>query len=138
MDKLRVADAISEVFTLVQDAAINILMRQCLGHLQKMRQNRIVWQTVLYNLVESINIGAESVKELLPETSAKDPCSVQCTERDFDDLATFGLCENGLKVTDTPEILFARLDLAEVMKKVEELHPAGRQKKQKAKEADSG
>ena len=85
------------------------------------KQDRLA--EVLYNLVESINIGAELLKSYLPETSAKILAQINGAERDFDDLATFGLRENGLKVTDTPEILFARLDLAEVMKKVEELHP---------------
>ena len=101
MDELRVADAITEIFTLIQDAAINTLTRRCLGHLQKMRQNKIVWQTVLYNLVESINIGAELLKSYLPETSAKILAQINSAERDFDDLATFGLHENGPKVTDT-------------------------------------
>ena len=98
------------------------------------KQDRLA--EVLYNLVESINIGAELLKSYLPETSAKILAQINGAERDFDDLATFGLRENGLKVTDTPEILFARLDLAEGMKKVEELHPHVEEKEEAKEEAD--
>ena len=122
MDQLRVADAISEVFTLFKrcNKYIDETMPWALAK-DETKQDRLA--EVLYNLVESINIGAELLKSYLPETSAKILAQINGTERDFDDLATFGLRENGLKVTDKPEILFARLDLAEVMKKVEELHP---------------
>ena len=122
MDQLRVADAISEVFTLFKrcNKYIDETMPWALAK-DEAKQDRLA--EVLYNLVESINIGAELLKSYLPETSAKILAQINGTERDFDDLATFGLRENGLKVTDKPEILFARLDLAEVMKKVEELHP---------------
>ena len=122
MDQLRVADAISEVFTLFKrcNKYIDETMPWALAK-DEAKQDRLA--EVLYNLVESINIGAELLKSYLPETSAKILAQINGAERDFDDLATFGLRENGLKVTDTPEILFARLDLAEVMKKVEELHP---------------
>ena len=122
MDQLRVADAISEVFTLFKrcNKYIDETMPWALAK-DETKQDRLA--EVLYNLVESINIGAELLKSYLPETSAKILAQINGTERDFDDLTTFGLRENGLKVTDKPEILFARLDLAEVMKKVEELHP---------------
>ena len=122
MDQLRVADAISEVFTLFKrcNKYIDETMPWALAK-DEAKQDRLA--EVLYNLVESINIGAELLKSYLPETSAKILAQINGTERDFDDLTTFGLRENGLKVTDKPEILFARLDLAEVMKKVEELHP---------------
>ena len=122
MDQLRVADAISEVFTLFKrcNKYIDETMPWALAK-DETKQDRLA--EVLYNLVESINIGAELLKSFLPETSAKILAQINGTERDFDDLTTFGLRENGLKVTDKPEILFARLDLAEVMKKVEELHP---------------
>ena len=122
MDQLRVADAISEVFTLFKrcNKYIDETMPWALAK-DEAKQDRLA--EVLYNLVESINIGAELLKSYLPETSAKILAQINGAERDFDDLVTFGLRENGLKVTDKPEILFARLDLAEVMKKVEELHP---------------
>ena len=126
MDQLRVADAISEVFTLFKrcNKYIDETMPWALAK-DEAKQDRLA--EVLYNLVESINIGAELLKSYLPDTSAKILAQINGTERDFDDLATFGLRENGLKVTDKPEILFARQDLAEVMKKVEELHPKAKE-----------
>lgn len=122
MSALRVADAISEVFTLFKrcNKYIDETMPWALAK-DEGKKDRLA--TVLYNLVESINIGAELLKSFMPETSAKILAQLNGTERDFDDLATFGLRENGIKVTEKPEILFARLDLAEVLKKVEELHP---------------
>ena len=101
------ADAITEVFNLVQDAVINISTKQCLGYLQKMRQRQDRLAEVLYNLIREYQHRCRAAKELLPETSAKILAQINGAERDFDDLATFGLRENGLKVTDTPEILFA-------------------------------
>ena len=120
MDQLRVADAISEVFTLFKrcNKYIDETMPWALAK-DEAKQDRLA--EVLYNLVESINIGAELLKSYLPETSAKILAQINGAERDFDDLATFGLRENGLKVTDTPEILFARLDVKEVLEKVEEM-----------------
>lgn len=73
----------------------------------------------------------------MPETSAKILAQLNGTEREFDDLATFGLRESGVKVTEKPEILFARLDLAEVLKKVEELHPPV-EEEEPAKEEEPG
>ena len=102
MDQLRVADAISEVFTLFKrcNKYIDETMPWALAK-DEAKQDRLA--EVLYNLVESINIGAELLKSYLPETSAKILAQINGAERDFDDLATFGLRENGLKVTDTPE-----------------------------------
>ena len=81
-------------------------MRRCHGHWQKMRLQKDRLETVLYNLIESIKAGARELEPYMPETSEKI-------------LAQLG---DG-KVTEKPEILFQRLDLEEVMKKVEELHP---------------
>jgi methionyl-tRNA synthetase len=122
MASLRVADAITEVFVLFKrcNKYIDETMPWALAK-DEAKQDRLA--TVLYNLVESISIGAELLKSFMPETSEKILAQLNGTERDFDDLATFGLRENGIKVTDTPEILFARLDIEEVLKKVEELHP---------------
>lgn len=123
MSDLRVADAISEVFVLFKrcNKYIDETMPWALAK-DETKRDRLA--AVLYNLTESISIGAELLKSFMPETSAKILAQLNGTERDFEDLATFGLRENGLKVTEKPEILFARLDLAEVMKKVEELHPS--------------
>ena len=71
MDKLRVADAITEIFNLCSSAATNILMRQCRGYWQRTRQRKTVWQTVLYNLIESISIGADALEAFMPETAEK-------------------------------------------------------------------
>jgi methionyl-tRNA synthetase len=79
--------------------------------------------TVLYNLVESICIGATLLESFMPQTAKKILSQLNAKERTYDDLSAFGLYENGTKVTDKPEILFARLNIDEVMAKVEELHP---------------
>ena len=79
---------------------------------------------VLYNLTESITIGAGLLHSFLPETAEKIVNQLNTTLRDYDDLDKFGLYESGSRVTDTPEILFARLDAKEVMPKVEEIKAA--------------
>ena len=79
---------------------------------------------MLYNLTESITIGAGLLHSFLPETAEKIVKQLNTTLRDYDDLDKFGLYESGSKVTDTPEILFARLDAKEVMPKVEEIKAA--------------
>ena len=79
------------------------------------KQDRLA--TVLYNLVESISIGAELLESFLPETAEKVLNQLNATRRGYDHLHTFGLYPDGGKVTEKPEILFARLDLDEVLKK---------------------
>ena len=126
MGKLRVADAISEVFA---------LFRRCNKYIDETtpwvlakdeaQQDRLA--EVLYNLTESITIGASLLHSFLPETAEKIVAQLSTSLRDFDDLDKFGLYAGGTKVTETPEILFARLDPKEIMPKVEEL-----QAKQKA------
>ena len=86
------------------------------------KQDRLA--TVLYNLVEGISIGATLLKAFMPETSEKVLAQIGASEIPYDELSTFGHYVKGNKVTETPEILFARLDLDEVMAKVAELHPA--------------
>ena len=105
MDKLRVADAMTEVFTLFKrlNKYIDETMPWALAK-EEAKKDRL--ETVLYNLIESIKTGARLLESFMPETSEKI-------------LAQLG---DG-KVTEKPEILFARLDVEEVMKKVEELHP---------------
>ena len=126
MEKLRVADAISEVFA---------LFRRCNKYIDETtpwvlakdeaQQDRLA--EVLYNLTESITIGASLLHSFLPETAEKIVAQLSTSLRDFDDLDKFGLYAGGTKVTETPEILFARLDPKEIMPKIEEL-----QAKQKA------
>ncbi len=120
MEKLRVADAISEVFA---------LFRRCNKYIDETtpwvlakdeaQQDRLA--EVLYNLTESITIGAGLLHSFLPETAEKIVAQLSTSLRDFDDLDKFGLYASGTKVTETPEILFARLDPKEIMPKVEEL-----------------
>ena len=74
---------------------------------------------VLYNLTESISIGAELLKAFLPDTSENILKQLNAPERDYDTLGEFGLYPSGNKVTEKPEILFARMDIKEVLEKVE-------------------
>ena len=123
MEKLRVADAITEVFA---------LFRRCNKYIDETtpwvlakdeaKKDRL--SEVLYNLVESITIGASLLHSFLPETAEKIVVQLNTTLRDYDDLDQFGLYENGNKVTETPAILFARLDAKEVMPKIEEIKAA--------------
>ncbi len=118
MDQLRVADAISEIFTLFKrcNKYIDETMPWVLAK-DSDKKERL--ETVLYNLVESICIGASLLEAFMPETSNKILTQLNTTVRSLDALAEFGLYESGNQVTKTPEILFARLDVKEVMDKVE-------------------
>ncbi|MBQ8041161.1 MAG: methionine--tRNA ligase [Lachnospiraceae bacterium] len=126
MNELRVADAISEIFAVFKrcNKYIDETMPWALAKDEE-KQDRLA--EVLYNLTESIVIGASLLESFLPETAKKIVAQMNTSLRTYDELNTFGLYESGAKVTDKPEILFARLDLKEVMPKVEEI-----QKKQKA------
>ena len=122
MADLRVADAITEIFNLfkrcnkyIDETTPWILAK---GDATKPRL-----ETVLYNLVEGITMGATLLKSFMPDTAEKIFAQLNTKEIPFDELGTFGHYVSGTKVTETPEILFARLDIEEVMKKVEELHP---------------
>ena len=129
MATLHVADAITEVFTLFKrcNKYIDETMPWALAK-DEAQHDRLA--EVLYNLVESITIGANLLKSFMPETTDKIlaqlyPANPEAGVRDFDDLATFGLRESGLKVTDTPEILFARLDFEKDLKeKIEAIQEA--------------
>ena len=79
--------------------------------------------TVLYNLVEGIYIGTTLLEPFMPETAQRILRQLQVDARGMDTLETFGLYPSGGRVTSQPEILFARLDIKEVLQKVEELHP---------------
>ena len=85
------------------------------------KQDRLA--TVLYNLVEGISMGASLLEAFMPETTERILKQLNAEKRGFDTLNVFGLYPSGNKVTDKPEILFARLDVKEVMEKVEKLHP---------------
>ena len=110
MGELRVADAITEIFALFKrcNKYIDETMPWALAK-DESKQDRLA--TVLYNLVESISIGAELLESFLPETAEKVLNQLNATRRGYDKLHTFGLYPDGGKVTEKPEILFARLDL---------------------------
>ena len=122
MDKLRVADAITEVFSLFKrlNKYIDETMPWALAK-DETKQDRLA--TVLYNLVEGISMGASLLEAFMPETTERILKQLNAEKRGFENLNVFGLYPSGNKVTDKPEILFARLDVKEVMEKVEKLHP---------------
>jgi methionyl-tRNA synthetase len=120
MEKLRVADAISEIFTLFKRC--NKYIDETLPWaLAKDEAKKARLETVLYNLVESICIGTGLLESFMPETAAKIMAQLNTKTRSIDEYEKYGLYVSGTKVTETPEILFARLDLKEVMAKVEEM-----------------
>ena len=117
MAQLRVADAITEIFNLFKrcNKYIDETMPWALAK-EEDKKDRLA--TVLYNLVESITIGAALLSPFMPETADKILAQLSTRRRDFDKLDKFGLYQSGTKVTQTPEILFARLKEDEVMEKV--------------------
>jgi len=122
MEELRVADAITEIFTLFKrcNKYIDETMPWALAK-DEAKQDRLA--TVLYNLVESISVGAALLEAFMPETTEKILAQLNAGKRSLADCETWGHYESGTKVTEKPEILFARLDVKEVLAKVEELHP---------------
>ena len=120
MADLRVADAITEIFTLFKrcNKYIDETMPWALAK-DEAKADRLA--TVLYNLVESISIGASLLESFMPGTSKKVLSQLNAKKRTLDEMDTFGLYESGSKVTDQPEILFARLDMKEVLEKAEAL-----------------
>lgn len=123
MKNLRVADAITEVFNLfrrcnkyIDETAPWVLAKD------EATKDRLA--EVLYNLVESITIGACLLKSFLPETADRILAQLNTGMREYDDLDKFGLYEDGNKVTEKPEILFARLDAKEIMPKIDAIREA--------------
>jgi len=123
MNELRVADAITECFGIFRrcNKYIDETMPWALAKSEE-KQERL--KTVLYNLSEAITIGASLLGSFMPGTAEKILRMLNTEKRALEDMDTFGLYPNGNKVTDAPEILFARLDTAALMKKVEELFPS--------------
>ena len=119
MDQLRVADAMTEIFALFKrcNKYIDETMPWALAK-DEAKQDRLA--TVLYNLVESISIGAALLESFMPETATKVVAQLNTTLRSLDEAKTFGLYPSENKVVEKPEILFARLDVNEVLEKVEE------------------
>ena len=136
MANLRVADALTEIFG---------IFKRCNKYIDETepwvlakdeaKADRL--STVLYNLVEGIVIGASLLQPYMPETAEKIAAQLNTSLRDFDRLEEFGLYESGTKVTDQPEILFARLDMKDVAKKEEELEAAMAEAAAKAAEEEA-
>ncbi len=118
MAGLRVADAITEIFTLFKRCN-KYIDETTPWVLAKDPEAADRLSTVLYNLVESITIGASLLKPFMPETTDRILTQLNASLRDYETLDQFGLYPSGGKVTDKPEILFARMDIKEVMEKVE-------------------
>ncbi len=137
MDEHRVADAISEVFA---------LFRRCNKYidetepwvLAKSDENKDRLAEVMYNLTESIVIGASLLKPYMPETADRIVKQLNTEIRAYESLNTFGLYSSGSKVIDKPEILFARLDINEVMDKVETIRKAQREEYLKENPEEAG
>ncbi len=123
MDELRVADAISEIFT---------IFKRCNKYIDETepwvlakspeKQDRLA--TVLYDLVEGITIGASLLQPFMPETTGRILAQLNTEIRGYEDLDRFGLYPSGGRVTEKPEILFARMDIKDVMEKVEAVRAA--------------
>ncbi|MBR4175386.1 MAG: class I tRNA ligase family protein, partial [Lachnospiraceae bacterium] len=115
MSELRVADAIDEIFAVFKrcNKYIDETMPWALAK-EEDKKDRLA--TVLYNLVESISIGAVLLQPFMPATSEKIIAQLNAPARDYDSLDKFGAYPSGTKVTDAPEILFARLKAEDVLK----------------------
>ena len=134
MAQLRVADAITEIFG---------IFRRCNKYIDETtpwtlakdeaKKDRLA--TVLYNLTEAITIGASLLESFMPVTSEKILAQLNTKKRELDEMDTFGLYLSGNKVTDKPEILFARMDIKEVMAKVEEMRAAAAEAAKPAEDA---
>ena len=126
MEELRVADAMTEIFGLFKrcNKYIDETMPWALAK-DEAKKDRL--EEVLYNLVESITIGACLLESFMPETTEKILAQLNAEKRSYEELDQFGLYTSGNQVTDQPQILFQRLDVKEVMEKVEVI-----QAKQKA------
>ena len=123
MDKLRVADAITEIFALFKrcNKYIDETMPWALA---KDPENADRLNTVLYNLVESIVVGASLLEPYMPETSEKILKQLNAEKRRVTELSNFGLYPSGNKVTDQPEILFARIDVPKMLEEIEKRFPS--------------
>ena len=141
MEELRVADAMTEIFGLFKrcNKYIDETMPWALAK-DEAKKDRL--EEVLYNLVESITIGACLLESFMPETTEKVLAQLNAEKRSYEELDQFGLYTSGNQVTDQPQILFQRLDVKEVMEKVEVIQAkqkaamaAAKEEEEKAEEA---
>ncbi len=135
MDDLRVADALTEIMNLFKRCN-KYIDETTPWILAKEEASKPRLATVLYNLVESIAIGASLLKSFMPETSEKILSQLNSFEVPFDELGSFGHYGSGTKVTSQPEILFERMKLEDVFAKVEELHPESEEQQQEQQEPE--
>ena len=136
MDQLRVADAITEIFNIFRRSN-KYIDETAPWVLAKDEEKKDRLSTVLYNLIEAITIGASLLESFMPETSAKILAQLNTGKRSLDELSSFGLYPSGNQVTDKPEILFARMDVKEVLEKAEALQAAQAAEAAKANGADA-
>ena len=134
MNELRVADAITEIFNIFRrcNKYIDETMPWALAK-DEAQKDRLA--TVLYNLVEAITIGASLLESFMPDTSRKILAQLHAQKRALSEMDQFGLYPSGEHVTDAPEILFARMDLKEVMEKVEAMRAAEKEAQPEAEKA---
>ena len=123
MDKLRVSDAITEIWNVFKrcNKYIDETMPWVLAK-EEDKKSRL--NTVLYNLIEGITIGASLLEPFMPETSAKILTQLNTGKRSVTELGQFGLYASGNKVTDSPEILFARIDTQAMLDEIEKRFPS--------------
>ena len=137
MEQLRVADAITEIFQLFKRCN-KYIDETTPWILAKDDAKKPRLSEVMYNLVEGITIGATLLKSFMPDTAAKIFCQLHAEEVPFDRLGVFGNYVSGTKVTEKPEILFARLDIKDVMERVHALHPQEEDEKEETEKAEDG
>ena len=135
MNKLRVADAITEIFNIFRRSN-KYIDETTPWTLAKDEAKKDRLATVLYNLTEAITIGASLLFSFMPETAEKILAQLNTEKRSLEDMNTFGLYPNGNKVTEKPEILFARMDIKDVMEKVEAMKAAAAAEKQEEKKEE--
>lgn len=131
VDEYRVADALAEVMAIFRRAN-KYIDETAPWVLARDEASRDRLATVLYNLSESIIIGSSMLDCFMPTLAGKVIAQLGAEKRPFDKLGEFGLLENGTKVTDKPEILFARLDVKEITEKVNKMYEDRKQKEQSA------
>lgn len=129
MEKLRVADAMTAIFNIFRRSN-KYIDETAPWTLAKDEASKERLETVLYNLTEAITIGASLLEAFMPDTSKRILAQLCTDRRELSQMNEFGLYPSGNKVTDKPEILFARMDMKEVLEKVEAMEAA--------KEAEAG
>ncbi|MDR1770647.1 MAG: methionine--tRNA ligase [Hungatella sp.] len=137
MEKLRVADAMTAIFNIFRRSN-KYIDETAPWTLAKDEASKGRLETVLYNLTEAIAIGASLLDSFMPDTSKKILNQLNTSKRELSQMNEFGIYPSGNKVTDKPEILFARMDIKEVMEKVEAMYgPKEEESRETAKEDGS-